>query len=42
MFQVAYELGKDIDEILTWPKDKFELWVAFLRLRQERQKQTRS
>lgn len=38
MFQVALELGIDEELILTWPRDKFERWVAFLRLRDERLK----
>jgi hypothetical protein len=34
--QVALELGKDEEEILTWPKGKFERWVSFLRIAHER------
>lgn len=35
--QIALKLGKDYEEILTWPKDKFELWVAFFHIKNERE-----
>lgn len=40
--QVAFKLRKDYEEILDWPKDKFELWVAFFKLQIERENTPRT
>lgn len=36
--QLAYKLGlDDYEVILSWPKAKFERWVAFIQIDAERQ-----
>jgi hypothetical protein len=37
--QVAYETGKDIEEVLTWPISKLELWVGFFNRKEQLRKQ---
>jgi len=34
--QLAYELGKDYEEVLTWDPQKYARWCEFLILRAER------
>lgn len=36
--QVAHELNVDEDEVLAWPKEKFERWVAYLTVSAELRK----
>lgn len=36
--QLAYELGILEDEVLTWPVERFENWIAFLRIQSKETK----
>lgn len=39
-YRVSWELHIDIDEILNWTPDKFEMWVAFFQIQDEHLKKS--